>query len=357
MGGGGATVPRGTPGGGPVTGPAPLDPLPEAVRVAVVVPAWRSAVTLRAAVASALQPLVEELVIAVDPQDHETFREAEGLAGALERVRLVPNPGGRTPDGLNAGIRATAGEVVVRVDAHSVLPANYVARAVATLRATGAANVGGRQVPVAERWFERGVAAAMTSRIGAGGAAYRVGSTPGPAETVYLGTFRRDALERVGGYDARMTRNQDAELNLRLVRAGYLVWFDPGLAVTYRPRDSVRTLARQYLDYGRWRRMTSRLHPGSMKLRQLAPPVLVAGLLVTTISGALIHRPWLGPASIGGYVGAVWGVSTFSVDDPVEAVAATVALTVMHTAWGVGFLLGPPRGAMPALDASGTNHG
>lgn len=337
--------------------PPPLEPLPVDPAVSVVVPARGSAASLDAAVRSALQPPVHELVIAVEPGDRDTVDVARRLVDEFDRVRLVANPSGRTPDGLNAAIRATSGQVVLRVDAHAVLPVGYVARTLAVLRDTGAANVGGRQVPVATQRFERGVAAAMTSRIGAGGAAHRRGTTAGPAETVYLGSFRREALDHVGGYDPRMTRNQDAELNLRLLEAGYTVWFDPELAVDYRPRNSVRGLSRQYFDYGRWRRMTARLHPGTMRPRQLAPPLLVLGLAATAVAGPMAGRRGLGPAASGVYVGGVLAACALTVEEASDVTGATVALITMHISWGVGFLIGPPSRAGLSTNTSETEHG
>ena len=112
--------------------------------------------------------------------------------------------------------------------------------------------------------FERGVARAMTSRFGVGGASFHVGGEPGPALTVYLGCFRRSALERVGGYDETMLRAQDWEMNLRIRETGGVVWFTPDMRVTYRPRPNLKALARQYHDYGRWRREVARRHPDTV---------------------------------------------------------------------------------------------
>jgi succinoglycan biosynthesis protein ExoA len=140
-------------------------------------------------------------------------------------------------------------------------------------------SVAGRS-PTADKGFARAVALAMGSPAGSGGAAYRTGTQRGPADTVYLGVFRREALEHVGGYDEQFVRNQDAELNERLRAHGYVVWFEPALEVAYRPRGSVRALARQYAAYGRWRRATARRHPGSLRPRQLAAPALVIALVV-----------------------------------------------------------------------------
>ena len=320
--------------------PAPvLGPLPDTVRVSVVVPALHAAEAVPSAVASALSEGVDEVVVAAgDPETEQAVaRIGDG------RVRVVPNPSGRTSDGLNRAIEASSGEVVVRLDAHAQLDPGYVATAVATLRSTGAPNGGGRQPPQAGAGFARAVAIAMTSRVGAGGATYRVGGAPGPVDTVYLGVFRRDALEAVGGFDPRFTRNQDAELNLRLRGAGYLVWFDPRLAVTYRPRDTIGGLARQYFQYGRWRRLTVRTHPGSASPRQLAPPGLVAGLLglglVSWASGSVL--PFA--LGFGAYLVALTVAAAASARPLRLIPAVVVALATMHLAWGTGFLLGPPR--------------
>ena len=289
--------------------------------------------------------VVDEVVLAVAPSRDDTVAIAQRLAASDPRVRLTDNPSGRTPDGLNAAIALSTGEVVVRVDAHAVIPPGYVAQALRTLACTGAANVGGRQVPIAERGFAGAVAAAMRSPFGAGGAAYRTGTEPGPADTVYLGAFRRDALEAVGAYDGRFTRNQDAELNLRLRRAGYEVWFDPRLAVEYQPRGTVRGLASQYLQYGRWRRLTGRVHRRSLTLRQLAAPAVVVALLGGAALSVTLSdwRPVM--VSTGGYMVGLLGAGAIAADDPRSTGATALALGTMHLSWGVGFLIGPPRGA------------
>lgn len=320
-----------------------LPPLPVGATVSVVVPVREGVDGLASAVEAALQPEVDELVIAVGPSGDGTRELAAELARRHDRVGVVDNPSGRTPDALNGAITATTGEIVVRVDAHAVLPDGYVARVVEVLRETGAANVGGRQVPHAERGFARAVAAAMSSRAGAGGAAYRIGGAPGPVDTVYLGAFRRTALTAVGGYDPAFVRNQDAELNLRLRRAGYVVWFEPGLAVRYHPRGDVRSLARQYREYGRYRRLTARRHPGSLAPRQLAAPALVLGLAGSALVSLLSRDPRPVALASAGYLGLLAVAGVAAAPERAAAPATSLALGTMHLAWGVGFLCGAPR--------------
>ena len=141
--------------------------------------------------------------------------------------------------------------------------------------------------------FQRAVAAAMTSPIGVGQASFHVGGEEGPAPTVYLGVFRREVLERLGGYDETFLRAQDWELNHRIRESGGVVWFTPRLTVSYRPRSDLRALARQYRDYGRWRRVVMREHEGTASLRYLAPPAAVVAVAAGTVVGLAVWRPAL----------------------------------------------------------------
>lgn len=318
-----------------------LPPLPADAKVSVVMPALHAPEGVVRALASVLpQDGVDEVVVAAG--DDATRRAALEVADRDPRVRVVDNPSGRTPDALVAAIAATDGEVVVRVDAGSQLPPNYVRMAVATLRETGAANVGGAQVPQAAAGFARAVALAMRSPAGAGGATYRVGREAGPVDTVYLGVFRRQALDAVGGFDPRFSRNQDAELNLRLRRAGYQVWFDPRLEVAYTPRGTVRGLASQYLQYGRWRRLTVRTHR-TVAVRQLAAPLLVLGLVMLLIVSVVVGSPWPIGFAVAAYVAALLLAAGVAAPKQPLIPGVAVALAIMHLSWGVGFLLGPPR--------------
>jgi succinoglycan biosynthesis protein ExoA len=312
--------------------------------VAVVIPARNSAATLESAVRSAL---VQDwaglgVVIAVGPSTDGTRAVADRLAGADPRVRVVDNPSGSTGAGLNAAIATSQGEVVVRLDAHAELPAGYVRRAVQLLHETGAANVGGVQQAVGHTAFEQAVAAAMTSKLGTGDAKFHYGGTPGPVDTVYLGVFRREVLERLGGFDASLLRNQDYELNYRIRQDGEVVWFDPSLQVSYRPRSSPRALARQYFDYGRWKREVVRRHPRSLKLRQAIPPLALVANVAGLVLGLRDRRALMIP---GAYAAVVLAVSAqLGRRLPLRSAAwLPVTFPVMHGAWGVGFFVGPPQ--------------
>ena len=287
-----------------------------------------------------------EVVIALGPSTDDTDEIAAQLvaetAGSPNgQVRTVPNPSGRTPCALNAAISASRYPVVVRVDGHGMLSPDYVATAVRLLQETGAANVGGIMHAEGENAWETAVAAAMTSRIGVGNAAFHTGGTAGPAHTVYLGVFRREVLEQQGGYNEEFIRAQDWELNYRIRQAGGLVWFSPELKVSYRPRPSVRALAKQYRNYGRWRHVVTRFHKGSVNLRYLAPPLALLAIVAGTAVGAVLHP--LGFVVPGGYLAAILAGSLLAGRGlPAAAqVRIPLALVTMHLSWGWGFLTSP----------------
>ena len=288
-----------------------------------------------------------QVVLALGPSRDATDEIAASLTASDPRVRTVANPSGRTAAALNAAIAAADHDIVVRVDGHAVIPPDYIDIAVRTLDETGADNVGGIMGAEGVTDFERAVAAAMTSWFGVGGAAFHIGGAAGEALTVYLGCFRRSALERVGGFDESMVRAQDWELNHRIRATGGLIWFTPEMRVSYRPRGSLQRLARQYHEYGRWRREVARRHPETVSLRYLAPPLAVIGVVGGTALGIAglftgSRGLLLGFTLPAGYIAA----------DLVASVRASRGLpgssarwlpavfATMHGAWGAGFLRG-----------------
>lgn len=318
--------------------------------VSVIMPVLNEEAHLAEAVGAILDsdyagPL--QVVLALGPSRDATDEIAARLASSDDRVRTVSNPTGRTAAALNAAIATADHDIIVRVDGHAVIPRDYVAIAVRTLEVTGADNVGGIMGAEGVTDFECAVAAAMTSWFGVGGAAFHIGGQPGEALTVYLGCFRRSALERVGGFDESMVRAQDWELNHRIRATGGLIWFTPELRVSYRPRGSLGRLARQYHEYGRWRREVARRHPETVSLRYLAPPlalISVVGGTAIGIAGAVTGSRGLllGFALPAGYIAADLIASARAARGlPASSARWLPAVfATMHGAWGAGFLRG-----------------
>ncbi len=286
-----------------------------------------------------------DVCIALGPSTDRTNEIIAGVQARDRRISTVENPSGGRCSGLNAAIRATDGEFVVRVDARSVLPAGYVQRAVTTLLRTGAANVGGVQHAVGDSPFTDAVAAALSSPFGMGGAKFHTGGSEGPVDTVFLGAFRREWLESVGLFDETLVGNEDYELNIRLRRAGGVVWFDPSLSVDYVPRASLASLARQFANYGAWKRRVARLHPSSMKPRQMVPPIAALALI-----GSIVVAPWLPimlviPAVYLMAIAVAAAVANMRMENSRTSRFARLLLIfpTMHLSWGIGFLIGRGR--------------
>lgn len=320
--------------------------------VSVVMPLLNEALHLEDAVDAIVgqdYPGELEIVLAVGPSRDDTLGVARRLAGRDERIVVVENPSGRTPDALNLAVAAARHDVIVRVDGHGFLSRGYIARAVRALQEQGAANVGGIMLAEGVTDFEKAVAVAMTSPLGVGGARFHTGGAAGPADTVYLGVFRREWLTKAGGYDPRFTRAQDWELNYRIRRDGGLVWFDPELTVQYRPRGSFRALAKQYRDYGRWRRVVAKRHPGSINARYLAPPTAVVAIAVGVVGGFFWRPLWAIPATYATAIG-VGGVAIARDQGARVAVRVPGVLATMHGSWGWGFLTSQPSRLVPEED-------
>ena len=311
-------------------------PLPS---VSVLIPVRNAEATIGTAIDSVLSQDYKGSVEVIIADGSDTPATSDLVRQRYPTVTLVPNPEQVIGFGIQAAQRAATGEIIVRCDAHTVFPPGYVRRSVSTLQRTGAANVGGRQRPVGATFFGRAVAMAMTTPLGAGGARYRLDGAEGPVDTVFLGAFRRDALEAAGGVDPTLVRAEDYELNWRLRACGETVWFDPGLVVDYRPRDTLRDLVWQYFDYGRWKRVVVRRHPASLLPRHLASPLLLLGLTASPAL-AVAGASWVAAAAPLTYA-LILALGSLTVGIRRRSYAALLlplVLATMHLSWGIGFL-------------------
>ncbi|MCX6438032.1 MAG: glycosyltransferase family 2 protein [Actinobacteria bacterium] len=280
-----------------------------------------------------------EIILAIGPSHDGTENIAQALADKDSRIVLVENPSGRTASALNIAIAATKYSIIVRVDGHSQIPKNYLTLISSILEETGAVNVGGVMDAQGRTLFERGVARAMKSALGVGASRFHTGGAAGEVDTVYLGAFRKDALLAAGGFDERFTRAQDWELNFRLRSVGGIIYFDPRLIVTYRPRPSVLALAKQYFNYGRWRRVVSRTHQGTINYRYLAPPIAVLGSALSILMSLFLSIIFIIPLAI--YLTFIL-LASFRIARSIgEIICMPLILLTMHMSWGLGFITSP----------------
>jgi succinoglycan biosynthesis protein ExoA len=322
-------------------------PIPELIgsplpAISVILPVLNEESHLEGAVLSVLSqdyrgPL--EIILALGPSRDRTNEIAAKLASQDNRVKLLDSPTGKTAAGLNLALAASKSPVVVRVDGHAQIPNNYISLIVEILNKTGAVNVGGVMAAVGTTAFERAVAGAMRSPLGVGASRFHTGGEAGEVDTVYLGAFRREALVAIGGFDERFTRAQDWELNFRLRENGGVIYFDPRLHVTYRPRSSVGALAKQYFEYGRWRRVVSRRHSGTINYRYLAPPFALLGFSASLVLGVLLSSIFFIPALV--YLLFVVLASLKISTSIGEYLLLLLVIPTMHFAWGAGFISSP----------------
>lgn len=309
--------------------------------ISVILPILNEEAHLKGAIDSILSQDYQgktEVILAVGPSHDRTLEIAQQISQQDSRVVIVDNPTGRTAAGLNLALKKSESPVIVRVDGHAQIPSNYLSLVVEILNKTGAVNVGGVMAAVGTTAFENAVAGAMRSPLGVGASRFHTGGEAGVVDTVYLGAFRREALLAIGGFDERFTRAQDWELNFRLRENGGVIYFDPRLHVTYRPRSTVKALAKQYFEYGRWRRVVSRKHSGTINYRYLAPPFALVGFVSSFIAGFIAPVLFI-PAAI--YSLFVLLASVKIASSIREYFLLLAVIPTMHFAWGAGFISSP----------------
>jgi len=282
-----------------------------------------------------------EIILALGPSKDNTNQIARNLAAADKRIKLVNNPTGQTAKGLNLAIAESSFEIICRIDGHSEISNSYLKTAVSIMQEKGAVNVGGLMHADGQSGLQRTIAQAMRSKLGVGASKFHTGGKAGPSDTVYLGTFKKSAILAAGGFDERYIRAQDWELNHRMRAQGGLIWFDPRLVVTYRPRKSLSKLAKQYFQYGRWRRVISRQHPKTTNFRYLAPPVALVINLLSLVFGVLVAKIFFLPVLIYMTILIIGGL--FIGRNIADKLLMPIVFATMHLSWGAGFITSPKK--------------
>jgi succinoglycan biosynthesis protein ExoA len=293
----------------------------------------------------------------MDGRSEDRTREIlEEMAAHDHRIKVLDNPGQRTTFGLNIGLHAAQGDYVVRMDAHTQYPAEYVAKGVERLQRGDVDWVTGPQIPHGAGRWSRLVAIALRSWLGAGGSSKWEADEEKDIDTgVFTGIWRRETLEAYGGWDDGWPVNQDSELAARFFERGSRIVCVPELGALYTPRDSLEKLGRQYWRYGFYRAKTSRYHPASMRRSAVFPPALVIAL-----AGALLAptRPLrlACRAAVLAWVTAVLAASvpTARAQGPADGAGLMAVFATMHLTWGAGFLrgcaaFGPPLAALARI--------
>ncbi len=284
-------------------------------------------------------------IIVVDGMSDDGTREiVRRLASEEPRLRLLDNPARIVPHAMNKGIMESKGDVVVRVDGHAEVTPDFLRLSVATLQEHPEAwCAGGPVETVNSTLIGKAVAGAMTSPIGVGNAMFRLGSYEGPVDTIAFGAYWRWVFDKIGLFDEELVRNQDDELNLRVILGGGQIYMNPRIRSSYYARASLRKLARQYYQYGFWRIRTIQKHRQPATLRQIAPLVFVLAWMVLIIASvAWTPLSWgligiAGAYALGLFIGAVDVARRCGL---IEGCLAPIVFAILHFGYGIGSLAG-----------------
>tara|TARA_Y100000768_G_C23959513_1_gene674569 strand:- start:188 stop:1201 length:1014 start_codon:yes stop_codon:yes gene_type:complete len=320
--------------------------------VSVIIPVRNAARTLKSTIESVLNQTyseIIEIILSIGPSNDQTLIIAKDLQGLDPRIKIITNTSGKTARGLNLAAQIASGQYFVRVDSHCRLTENYIKFAVDKITETGAGNVGGIQRAAGESIFQKSIAAAMSSKFGVGNSKFHYGGAEGPTDTVYLGVYDAELFRELSGFDEELIRNQDYELNIRIRNSGRLVWFTPELQVFYYPRKNLGSLAKQYFEYGTWKRKVIVKHPDSLKLRQIIPPTFVIATLLTVILGLTVNNLFL-MAPISYAFAVMLATLTIRNIKPIVRLGLFVAFPTMHIFWGLGFLIGKEKKSIPKVN-------
>ncbi len=318
--------------------------------VSVIVPVYNEEATIRLlleAIYNQTYPRNEIQVVISDGMSTDSTRQVihqfADEKSDLEII-IVENPKRVIPSALNRAIENAKGEIIVRLDAHSVPYPDYIDHCVKAIEAGYGDNVGGgwEIKPGANSWQAKAIALAAAHPLGVGDARYRVGGQAKIVETVPFGAFRKSLVDKIGWYNEKLLTNEDYEFNVRIMKAGGKVWFDPAIRTVYFARATFKDLARQYWRYGYWKGKMVQLFPETLRWRQFLPPLFVCSILFFFILIWFFPKAgWILAVEAGLYLGILImaGIQVASsLRDWRLIIGIPTAISTMHLSWGTSFL-------------------
>lgn len=253
-------------------------------RVSLIAPVYNEEKYIEGFIDSILkQDYNYKLIELIFIDGNSTDKTKELIVNKMKTARIsykiLTNTKRITPISLNIGIKKAKGNIIIRLDAHSQYPENYVSKCVYYLNTTGADNVGCLIETVSEGYIGQAISNVLSSKFGVGNSKFRTNAKSGYVDTVPFGTFRRDLFNKIGFFDERLRRNQDSEFNNRIIKNGGKIYLFDDIKIIYHPRDTIKKLISMAVLNGKWNLYTNYIVPGSMKLRHFIPFVFVLSII------------------------------------------------------------------------------
>ena len=318
-------------------------------KVSIIIPCYNEEATIGdtlSAIHGQTLPCADMEVVISDSMSTDRTRaviaDFQGLHPELT-VRVVENTARIIPAALNRAIESAQGEIILRMDAHSKPYPDYVENCVCALAEGNGDNVGGiwEIQPGAPGWVAAGIAVAASHPFGAGDAAYRLKPEAGAVDTVPFGAYRKSLVDEIGAFDETLLSNEDYEFNVRVRRAGKVVWLDPRIRSVYFARPTFGALARQYWRYGYWKARMLRRYPETLRWRQALPPVFVASVIILLLLLFWLPARILLGVELLTYAGLLFGAGILLATrrgQPSLVLGFPIAVATIHFSWGTGLL-------------------
>ena len=284
-----------------------------------------------------------EVIVADGISNDRTRDVIQTLQTHYPNLLLVDNPGRIVSTGLNAALKRSTGEYIIRVDGHTIIDSDYISECVRILQKTGADNAGGRMDADGKTLYGKATAFATSSPFGVGSARFHYSDKEEWVDTVYLGAWPRKVFEKIGLFDEEMVRDQDDEFNYRLLENGGKILLNPKIRSKYTPRSTSKTLWKQYYQYGFWKVRVLQKHPFQMRPRQFIPPLFVFSLILFVLLSLVTSYGFI---LLGLYLGVYLGANLIA-----SSVTAAkqgwqffplfpLIFAILHLSYGSGFLMG-----------------